>query len=242
MIGPVPAGSTLVSERPANVVSSGYMQLSGTSFAAPAVAGAAAQILARHPDWTPDQVKGALMKTAKAMPNAAPLSAGVGEMNAAAAAGLRSAPTANAALNRFVVSASGGSGKVFDAASWADVVKANASWADASWADASWADASWSAASWADASWADASWADGALAAASWADASWAAASWADVSHEDAVEGDATTDIPVLDAVDLLELAADPLLAVPADQLPPTSAPVSSTSSSVGTVVGSLVP
>jgi serine protease AprX len=237
MIGPVPAGSTLVSERPANVVSSGYMQLSGTSFAAPAVAGAAAHILARHPDWTPDQVKGALMKTAKAMPNAAPLSSGVGQLNAAAAAGLRSAPNANAALNRFVVSASGGSGKAFDAASWADAVKADASWADASWADASWADASWSAASWADASWADASWADGALAAASWADASWAAASWADVSHEDAVEGDATQDIPVLDAVDLLELAADPLLAVPADQLPP-AAPVSTT----GAAVGSLLP
>nr|MDQ5820128.1 S8 family serine peptidase [Actinomycetota bacterium] len=164
MVGPVPVGSTLPKERPLNVEAPGYMQLSGTSFAAPAVAGAVAHILAKHPEYTPDQVKGALMVTAKALPTAIPLSAGVGELNAAKAANMGKAPpNPNAALNRFVVSASGGSGKVFDAASWASAVAANASWADASWADASWADASWSSASWSDASWADASWAAGAL-------------------------------------------------------------------------------
>jgi serine protease AprX len=46
MIGAVPPGSTLATERSANVVSPGYMQLSGTSFSAPVVAGAAAQLLA----------------------------------------------------------------------------------------------------------------------------------------------------------------------------------------------------
>src|SRR5204862_3630699 len=32
MVGPVPMAATLVSDQPASVVSSGYMQLSGTSF------------------------------------------------------------------------------------------------------------------------------------------------------------------------------------------------------------------
>ena len=184
MIGPVSANATLAAEKPSNLVSPGYMQLSGTSFAAPVVAGAAAQILFWRPTWTPDQVKGALMKTAM-QTKAAPGSLGVGEINALYAVMLENPPNANAALSRFVVSGSDGSGKVFDAASWADAVQADASWSDASWADASWADASWSAASWADASWAAASWADGAIAAASWADASWADASWADRSVED---------------------------------------------------------
>ncbi|MDX6488442.1 MAG: serine protease AprX [Gaiellaceae bacterium] len=223
MVGPVPTAATLTSERPDHVVAPGYMQLSGTSFAAPAVAGAVAQILSRHSSWTPDQIKGALMVTAKPVPGAIPLSLGVGELNAAKAAWRNlTPPNPNAALNRFVVSASNGSGMTFDAASWSDYVKANASWADASWSDASWADASWSAASWADASWADASWADGSLAAASWADAAIASASWADMSHEDAAEGDTTVGAVPLDAADQLALLADPELAVPATELPPS--------------------
>jgi hypothetical protein len=149
------------------------------------VAGTAAQILARHPTWTPDQVKGALMLTAKSLPSAVRGSVGVGGVNAYTAAMLSNAPNPNFALRKFVTSSGPGGDLSFDAASWAAVVQSNASWADASWADASWATASWSAASWADASWAEASWAD-----ASWADASWAEASWADTSQEDGADGE----------------------------------------------------
>ena len=45
MVGPVPATSTLYTERPDHVVEPGYMELSGTSFAAPIVGGIAALIL-----------------------------------------------------------------------------------------------------------------------------------------------------------------------------------------------------
>src|ERR671924_839248 len=169
MVGPVSTTATLTLERPTNVVAPGYMQLSGTSFAAPVVAGAAAQILAAHPSWTPDQVKGALMLTAKPAAGAAPLSVGVGVVDVAKAVALTSAPNPNAALNAFLVpDQAGGSMPVFDAASWASTALANASWASASWSSASWASASWSSASWASASWASASWAS-----ASWSSASW---------------------------------------------------------------------
>jgi serine protease AprX len=218
MVGPVPAKSTLVTERPDHVVAPGYMELSGTSFSAPIVAGAAAVILARHPDWTPDQVKGALMVTAKPVGKAVYGSMGVGEINVAKAASLRTPPVANTGLKKFV--GAGANGLLsFDAASWSEVVKGSASWAEASWSDASWAEASWSDASWSDLSFSQASWAENASSDASWSDASWAEASWSDTSSEDAAEGDASQPAPLMDAVAAAALQTDPDLALPADQV-----------------------
>ena len=65
MVAPLPMFSTLAAERPDKMVEPGHIQLSGTSFAAPVVAGVAAYLLALHPSWTPDDVKGALMVSAQ---------------------------------------------------------------------------------------------------------------------------------------------------------------------------------
>jgi serine protease AprX len=177
MVGPVPVTSTLYAERPDHIVQPGYMELSGTSFAAPVVSGIAALILGRHPGFSPDQVKGALMLGAKPLPRASDLSEGVGEVSAGRSVELNNPPSANKALTRFVVSDPVTGAPIFDSASWAEKAKDDASWAEASWDSASWAEASWDSASWAEASWSDASWAT-----ASWASSSSAAASWADLS------------------------------------------------------------
>src|SRR5204863_1030414 len=105
MIGPVPALSMLVKQKADHVVALGYIQLSGTSFASPVVSAAAAEILSRHPEYKPDQVKGALMVSARKISIGAMDSAGSGEIMAAKAATLlRTPPNPNAALNRYLVS------------------------------------------------------------------------------------------------------------------------------------------
>lgn len=195
MVGPVPVTSTLYKERPDHIVGTGYMELSGTSFAAPVVSGIAALILGKHPGFTPDQVKGALMLGAKPLPRATDLSEGVGEVNAGRSIEFSSPPSANVALQKFVGTDPATGAPVFNTASWAEAAKANASWASASWNSASWAEASWSAASWAEASWSDASWAtssweSSAAAAASWADLSLGAASWADNAEGETADAD----------------------------------------------------
>jgi subtilisin family serine protease len=207
MVGPVPTTSTLYAERPDHIVEPGYMELSGTSFAAPIVSGIAALILGRHPEFTPDQVKGALMIGAKPLPKAADLSEGVGEVNAGRSIERQNPPNPNMALDAFIVSDPATGAPVFDAASWAakarsDASWASASWSDASWSSASWASASWAEASWSDASWASASWASGASAAASWADLSLASASWADNAEGEAADVDGgAIDVAELEAV-----------------------------------------
>jgi serine protease AprX len=215
MVGPVPTGSALTLLKPGNVVAPGYMQLSGTSFAAPVVAGAAAQIIARHPGWTPSQVKGAIMLSARTMDPSVGRAGGVGEITASKAAGVDNPPNPNAALEKFLVPSTSG-GITFDSASWLDTIKANASWDSASWDSASWLAASWDSASWLAASWDSASWLDASTLSASWLDASWLDASW-----EDAAEGDMTASLPAVDSAVAAQLAADPLLAPDPTALPP---------------------
>jgi serine protease AprX len=188
MVGPVPAGATLKADKPENIITNTTMRLSGTSFAAPIVAGAAAQILARNPAWTPDQVKGALMLTARHVPDAEPGQAGVGEINAEKALNLRWIPNPNAALNKYLIRSTSASGAVesvsFDSASWQSAALASVSWDSVSWSDASWNSASWQSVSWSDASWQSASWTD-----VSWSDV----LAMADVSWEDNASGEVET-------------------------------------------------
>jgi hypothetical protein len=218
MVGPVPEGSTHAVQRADKIVTKGYIQLSGTSFAAPVISGAAAQILARHPEFTPDQVKGALMASTKDVDGAAEGSVGVGELQMSRAAMFLSPPNPNKALEQWLKKSVVTGETSFDAVSWLDVAKSNVSWDSVSWDSVSWADASWNVVSWADVSWDSVSWAD-----VSWADVSWADVSWADSSYEDAAEGDTTGD-PTgyeLTPAQAAEIMADPETAPDPSSLPP---------------------
>ncbi|GAA2966810.1 S8 family peptidase [Actinokineospora diospyrosa] len=62
-----------------------YANLSGTSMATPHVAGSAALLVQRHPDWTPKQLKAALIGSAKRVDNATAFDQGAGRVDVARA-------------------------------------------------------------------------------------------------------------------------------------------------------------
>ena len=181
LAGPVPAGGTLPVTVPGRIVAPGYMWMSGTSFAAPIVSGAAALILGRHPDWTPDQVKGALMLTARSLPSADSGSVGVGQIDAAAAAAVTSPPNPNENLYAFVATDPSGE-RVFDADAWNAHVTADSSWSSSSWSSSSWSSSSWSSSSWSSSSWSSSSWSSSSWSSSSWSSSSWSSSSWSSSS------------------------------------------------------------
>ncbi len=127
------------------------------------------------------------MLTAKALPNAAPGSLGVGPK----AAAVNDPPNPNLGLSQFLVEDQlDPATPVFDAASWARVAESDASWASASWAKSSWESASWAREVWGSASWARDFWASASRARDSQELASWAKMSWDSVSYEDNSAGE----------------------------------------------------
>ena len=167
------------------------MELSGTSFSAPMVAGAAAELIAQHPTWTPDQLKGALMVSAKST-SAAPGQLGVGELNVAQALTVTSPPNPNAVLDTYLTSSSGLA--IFNSSAWQAAALANPAWDSAAWSSAAWASAAWASAAWASAAWSDAAWASAAWSDAAWSDAAWSDAAWSDAAWADNSFGDPMVD------------------------------------------------
>jgi serine protease AprX len=188
----VPPDSTLTRERPERIVEPGYLQLSGSSFAAPVVAGSAAELLAEHPSWTPDQVKGALMLTAKPLPEATFRSVGVGTLSAADAAAAVDPPNPHAALNEFlVVDPAGGPTRVFDATSWTHVVENDAAWGSAAWGSAAWGSAAWGSAAWGSVAWGSAAWGSVAWGSVAWGSVAWGSVAWGSTAKNDVRPGGA---------------------------------------------------
>ncbi|WP_236063962.1 S8 family peptidase [Streptomyces poriferorum] len=74
-----------------------YRTLSGTSMATPHVAGAAAILKQRHPDWSGQQLKDALMSTSKELPDYTPYEMGTGRVDVAAAVDARITATGSLA-------------------------------------------------------------------------------------------------------------------------------------------------
>lgn len=123
---------------PTCVIDGSYFQASGTSLAAPLVAGIAADLIGAHPDWTPAMVKGAIVNTATPLPD------GGNEINGRAAYwanGSQLGSDQNLTPNQFIDPSSGEID--YNTASWSSGTfdpaadPLTASWSTASWSCAS---------------------------------------------------------------------------------------------------------
>jgi serine protease AprX len=167
IVAPLAPGSDYASLCPACIVDGRYFQISGTSMAAPIVAGIAADIISAHPGWTPNQVKGALTygsgaRAGRGDPTANVRPTGDGSWEVIAdralnASGGELASNAGLVPSWFIDPATGGLSA--SRASWGRPLwktatdSLRASWGAASWTcdcrvSASWARASWGRASW----------------------------------------------------------------------------------------------
>lgn len=180
------APGSAIAELFPSTVGSGYRRGSGTSFAAPAVAGAAALLIGANPALTPDRIK--YMLTSTARPGVSVLETEVGKGTLDVWAASSAGPgTANAglALSTGMGSLDLSRGTLF--VQTTDVLPVlitgdqtgqlqqfnqnefvSTEWTGASWHGSQWAGASWHGASWHGASWHGASWHG-----ASWHGASW---------------------------------------------------------------------
>jgi serine protease AprX len=173
--GPLPASTAFDAQAPAaNRVATGYAEINGTSFAAPQVAGAAAIVFQWHPDWSPDNVKWALI----AKKGAHPRNSNIGALSLSSSYNISGSPNrANQGVPALVCA---------PGAKCVTGSTVASTWDSSSWSSSSWSSSSWSSSSWSSSSWAAyADWTSSSWSSSSWSSSSWSSTSWSGAADDD---------------------------------------------------------
>ncbi len=191
-------GSEIDLTYPEGRVGDRFFRGSGTSQAAAVVSGAAALLLDKRPELSPDQVKALFTSTASHLRNADSVAQGAGALDVRAAA---AAPTPEATQEHIPSEGTGsleaarGSahvemdgdalsgeqdifGEPWDGATWARNSWSGTSWSGGLWNSEVWAGDSWTRNSWSHNSWSGIVWTRNSWSRNSWSDTYWARNSW----------------------------------------------------------------
>ena len=165
----LPAGTVLDAQAPAaNKIAPGYATISGTSFSAPQVAGAAALLFQRFPHWSPDNVKAALVNKAHAIGTSVVLNGvALKTLDVEASYNTYYPGRANQGVPALVCAP----GTVCQPDTGASSIASL--WNSATWNSATWNSATWNSATWNSATWNSATWNSGTWNSGTWNSASW---------------------------------------------------------------------
>jgi serine protease AprX len=194
-------GSTADVDHASARVADRFFLGSGTSQAAAVVSGAAALILERNPEYSPDDVKSVLTQGAKPYRKVASRCQGDGIINLhnswwESPAG---AQTHDSALGTGSLEASRGSdhiesdgvvlegeqdimGNEWDGLTWSTASAAGLSWSGGDWNGTTWSGLSWSGLSWSGLTWSGVTWSGVSWSGLSWSGVTWSGLSWSGLS------------------------------------------------------------
>jgi serine protease AprX len=145
---------------PANLKSN-YVKLSGTSTAAPVVAGAAALMIAEDPSLTPDDVKVRLMRSADPLPGAAPHQQGAGTLDvdgALAETALADGPALSADLGDGTTILSDDTYVEWTKFAWTKFAWTKFAWTKFAWTKFAWTKFAWTKFAWTKFAWTKFAW------------------------------------------------------------------------------------
>jgi serine protease AprX len=194
------------------VVDTNYFRLSGTSMAAPVVAGVAALVIAANPALTPNQVKYIIKATARKLGGYGANAQGAGQVDAAAAVEMATSgatiPPANVnqrpsnVLARAIYALASGAPVTWrdpnylgrnwstwswDTGTWDSATWENLVWENIDWINASWSSATWdSLTGWSSGQWESGQWESGMWESGTWESATWDSGAWESASWDTA--------------------------------------------------------
>jgi serine protease AprX len=190
-------GSYIDATNPQGQIDARYFRGSGTSEAAAIVSGAAALILQRYPNATPDQVKALLTSTGYDI-NAKSQAIGGGELDLGAAlnaplpvavqtwpasTGTGSVELARGSdhISRDGIALAGEQdifGMPFDAPTMAALEATASTWSGGSWNASTWSGSTWSGSTWSASTWSGSSWSGSTWSSSTWSGSTWSGSTW----------------------------------------------------------------
>ena len=191
-------GSTVEQQNPKALVGGSYIKGSGTSEAAAVVSGVAALIVSSHGDWTPDQVKAALVSTAVPLGGVSRSVQGAGRVQTQAA---MAANPSSVAASSMLSDASGtlqgsrgtspavsitcnGATKVLNdettswCAPWLGTAWTGTAWTGTAWTGTAWTGTAWTGTAWTGTAWTGTAWTGTAWTGTAWTGTAWTGTAW----------------------------------------------------------------